>query len=546
MEVTTEPVYVRDMDINIHGNIILQLSTAVNKQYPGEALGAQKLHQVWKIYVRTPRTRAGLIVSGLHLDGVIIDVFDDNPIINTNKQSERIVIKDLPATLPADRILAFMIGLPQIRVKSKVLYARERIGGEAMSPFINGDRLVYIAPNPTPPLPKETVIGGHPCRIWHRSQKNFCKRCDKHGHRTADVGLCEAYNHDESVAPFRADANPLSNFFKCTIDFNGRAFKSSEHIYQFTKCMFLKHDDLANLIYTTETPREVKVLSDKLNKHERMAEWTNIKVDFMRKILRAKWNCSGRFRQTLMATSNMTIAEATSDTFWGVGVAPNLALHTKPGHFLGSNQLGKLLMDLRNDVHDQDPSSIDDVSFSLPVVHNNPLVDDQQRPLETTNDDMDTTPGPVVSPTTETVFNNITEKTASSDAHLSDEPPVRAIPPPVAYSDSDATVEETSNTPATPPTTTSCDEKTENIDTDCDVLSPALFSVTNPPTLTRVPRKPRVLKQEPRRNISQANLDSFVVRDSSLKRKPSGDVIVSPSSSHVDMATKADGEDDVS
>ena len=372
MEVTTEPVYVRDMDIKIHGNIILQLSTAVNKQYPGEALGAQKLHQVWKIYVRTPKTRAGLIVSGLHLDGVVIDVFDVNPIINTNKQSERVVIKDLPATLPADRILAFMLGLPHIRVKSKVLYARERIGGEGMSPFINGDRLIYTAPNPTPPLPKETIIRGHPCRIWHRSQKNYCKQFDKHGHLTADVGLCEAYNHDESVFPFRADSNPLSNFFKCTIDYNGHAFKSSEHIYQFTKCMFLKHDDLANLIYTTETPRDVKALSDKLNKHERMAEWSNIKVDVMRKILRAKWNCSGRFRQTLMATSNMTIAEATSDTFWGVGVAPNLALHTKPAHFLGLNQLGKLLMDLRNDVHDQDPTSIDDVSFNLSVSHSIP------------------------------------------------------------------------------------------------------------------------------------------------------------------------------
>ena len=90
----------------------LQLSTAVNKQYPDEALGAQKLHQVWKIYVRTPRTRAGLIVSGLHLDRVVIDVFNVNPIVNTNKQSERVV----------------------------------------------------------------GVI--------------------RHGHRTADVGLCEAYNHD--------------------------------------------------------------------------------------------------------------------------------------------------------------------------------------------------------------------------------------------------------------------------------------------------------------------------------------------------------------
>ena len=126
----------------------------------------------------------------------------------------------------------------------------------------------------------------------------------------------------ESVSPFRADSNLLSNFFKCSIDFNGRAFKSSGHIYQFTKCMFLKHDDLANLIDTTETPRDVNALSDKLNKHERMAEWSNIKVDVMHKILRAKWNCSGRFRQTLMATSNLTTAETTSDTFWGVGVAP--------------------------------------------------------------------------------------------------------------------------------------------------------------------------------------------------------------------------------
>ena len=156
MEVTTEPVYVRDMDIIIHGNIILQLSTAVNKQYPDEALGAQKLHQVWKIYVRTPRTRAGLIVSGLHLDRVVIDVFNVNPIVNTNKQSERVVIKNLPATLPADRILAFMLGLSRIRVKSKVLYARERIGGEEMSPFINIDRLVYIAPNAAKPIPKKT------------------------------------------------------------------------------------------------------------------------------------------------------------------------------------------------------------------------------------------------------------------------------------------------------------------------------------------------------------------------------------------------------
>ena len=63
----------------------------------------------------------------------------------------------------------------------------------------------------------------------------------------------------------------------------------------------------------------------------------------MKCVLKAKWNCSGRFRQALMSTANMTIVEATQDTYWVVGMAPNIAQHTKPTKFLGRNQLGKLL-----------------------------------------------------------------------------------------------------------------------------------------------------------------------------------------------------------
>ena len=38
-----------------------------------------------------------------------------------------------------------------------MIYAKERIRGEVMSQYINGDRIIYIAPNPTPPLPEENV-----------------------------------------------------------------------------------------------------------------------------------------------------------------------------------------------------------------------------------------------------------------------------------------------------------------------------------------------------------------------------------------------------
>ena len=365
MEVTTEPVFIRDVDINVRGNIILELCDRINSKWPGEAIGAQKVHQVWRIYVKSPRTRAGLIVNGLNVNGVNVSVHDETPVNDNNKLSERVVLKDLPATLSSDRILSFFRGLPHIRLKSKVIYAKERIGGEQMSPYINGDRLIYIAPNPSPPLPKETVIEGHPCRIWHKSQKNYCKRCDTHGHRTSDVGLCESYDADAPVNPFRADSNPLSNYFKCRIDFQGQAFNSSEHIYQYTKCSFLNRSDLADQIFSGESPREAKAIACVLNCDSEMANWDKIKTSAMSKILRAKWNCSGRFRQTLMATGRMTIAEATQDMYWGVGVAPNLAQHTNPNKFLGLNKLGKCLMDLRDSVEDINPQTIDDVTFNL-------------------------------------------------------------------------------------------------------------------------------------------------------------------------------------
>ena len=570
MEVTTEPVFIRDDDINVRGNIILEICNRINTMYPGEAIGAQKVHQVWRIYVKSPRTRAGLIVNGLNVNGVNVSVHDETPVNDNNKLSERVVLKDLPATLSSDRILSFFRGLPHIRLKSKVIYAKERIGGEQMSPHINGDRFIYIAPNPSPPLSKETVIEGHPCRIWHKSQKNYCKRCDTHGHRTSDVGLCESYDADAPVTPFRADSNPLSNYFKCRIDFQGQAFNSSEHIYQYTKCSFLNRSDLADQIISGESPREAKAIACVLNCDSEMANWDKIKTSAMSKILRAKWNCSGRFRQTLMATGRMTIAEATQDMYWGVGVAPNLAQHTNPNKFLGLNKLGKCLMDLRDSVEDINPQTIDDVTFNLSPLASckHPVnSDDLMDSSDSTNaDDSESVQpvDPVVSDTlvvhptsTDTLAasstsNDTVGNLSTSDGSKDTNPPSDSHSAELTTSDPSGNVPTSQN--STDPTTSTSNvtsvitSGSENIDTDCEVLSTALFSATNEQpigaTPTATPRRNRSLKLNQRRNLSQGSLDSFLMaRDSSLKRKPSGDVIISPTSDHVTKMTRSDGGD---
>ena len=42
----------------------------------------------------------------------------------------------------------------------------------------------------------------------------------------------------------------------------------------------------------------------------------------MQRTLKLKWNSCAKLRNSLMATHGQTVAEATQDTVWGVGVAP--------------------------------------------------------------------------------------------------------------------------------------------------------------------------------------------------------------------------------
>ena len=77
--------------------------------------------------------------------------------------------------------------------------------------------------------------------------------------------------------------------------------------------------------------KEAKQLASQLKTGEftdQLARLAKIKGSVMNFILRIKWNYCTEFRQALQSTEGMVVAEATSCTFWGVGVAPNLAQHT--------------------------------------------------------------------------------------------------------------------------------------------------------------------------------------------------------------------------
>ena len=66
-----------------------------------------------------------------YINGTNVRVYDSKPAHDLGKKTERVVIKDLPATTPPERILAFLKGYSHVTPRSRVLYAKEILAGRS-------------------------------------------------------------------------------------------------------------------------------------------------------------------------------------------------------------------------------------------------------------------------------------------------------------------------------------------------------------------------------------------------------------------------------
>ena len=139
---------------------------------------------------------------------------------------------------------------------------------------------------------------------------------------------------DSFSGPYRF----LSNFYPSPFPLIGVTWPTVEHAYQFGK-VDPKSIDLEKwkrIFLECITPREAKKLGQSIEIRE---DWEHIKVMVMRGLLGLKFN-NPELRGRLLATGSQELVEGNNwnDTFWGVcrGV--------------GQNYLGRLLMDLRDEL----------------------------------------------------------------------------------------------------------------------------------------------------------------------------------------------------
>ena len=149
----------------------------------------------------------------------------------------------------------------------------------------------------------------------------------------------------DKCAPIRTNKEEwgiLGNLYSTPLVVNGVVFTSSEQLFQMMK--FTDEETILTLYNTSGlTP---KMMAKKFeNAGSRRSDWGQIIIDCMKFCLQTKYEQCEAFRITLHKTKGMFIVEdeskrrKTPDT-WGVVREGDM--------FVGSNLLGRLLMELRD------------------------------------------------------------------------------------------------------------------------------------------------------------------------------------------------------
>jgi|GEM_PF-197806 cytidine deaminase, homotetrameric len=142
----------------------------------------------------------------------------------------------------------------------------------------------------------------------------------------------------EPIDWFRGDFAFLSNFFESEVEVDGIAYPTAEHAFQAMKA---RETAARYHIRDAETPAKAKARGRKVPLRE---DWDAARFAEMERVLRAKF-ADPDLRAKLLATGDRTLIEGNNwkDTTWG-------AIKDNEGGWKGRNELGKLLMKIRDEL----------------------------------------------------------------------------------------------------------------------------------------------------------------------------------------------------
>ena len=140
----------------------------------GNVIGAQYLHGLYRVYLKTLDARKTLLMRGVTINGVYISCIDKNPNIVkgvNEKPALKIIIGQLPLSISNHEILTYLQKVEGVQLRTGIFEERYRDEKGGLTSFKTGRRFAYADP-PEFPLPREFMVGDWRASLWHYGQKS--------------------------------------------------------------------------------------------------------------------------------------------------------------------------------------------------------------------------------------------------------------------------------------------------------------------------------------------------------------------------------------
>lgn len=138
----------------------------------------------------------------------------------------------------------------------------------------------------------------------------------------------------------------FSNLYRRPVEFEGVVYETSEHAYQAGKA---RKAEVRDWVLSAPSPALVAMAAHGLYWWDIRSDWSKIKFDRMRHVLRAKFSQHDDLREILVSTGDARLVESAT-----VDNAVNRLWGEVKGQ--GKNMLGQMLMELRTQLRQEKPS----------------------------------------------------------------------------------------------------------------------------------------------------------------------------------------------
>ena len=288
------------------------------------------------------------------IDGRAVPVYDQNPnhitfkglsSKNANQRSnnDKLTVKNLPLSV-SNQEIENLLKEKNVTLVSPIFYGKIWDENGQLTSFKSGDRYMFVQPFDHP-LPRQQEICSFKCLLLHHGKTQTpCKSCNVLGHKVGDA-VCPAKPKNPILA-FRGYEHPLSNHFACELSVYGKTFKSLEHAYFFRMATEFGKPGIAEQIHKAPHAGHAKRLSKDIAEDEARWTWEEENVEIMEQLLGIKADQCEIFKQCLLESKDLVIAEATPSKIWGTGLSVFVTERTSQEYWTGKNLLGAMLTDL--------------------------------------------------------------------------------------------------------------------------------------------------------------------------------------------------------